>query len=262
MLDMGFITDVKKIIEKLPEKRQSMFFSATMPPDIIKLANTIVTDPVKIEVSPESKTVEVVKQAVYFVTRPKKKKLLIHILRNENVRSALVFTRTKRGADTITRILNDAKIHADAIHSNKSQQARQRALNNFKSKRTRVLVATDIAARGIDIEKLSHVFNYDIPEFSEAYIHRIGRTGRAGLGGTALSFCYAEELNYLSAINKLIKTPIPVIDDHPFRLDENIDLEKPFKKQKTARRKVSFRPPKKTKSQWGRKSSRKPKVKN
>jgi ATP-dependent RNA helicase RhlE len=262
MLDMGFITDVKKIIEKLPEKRQSMFFSATMPPDIIKLANTIVTDPVKIEVSPESKTVEAVKQAVYFVTRPKKKKLLIHILRNENVRSALVFTRTKRGADTITRILNDAKIHADAIHSNKSQQARQRALNNFKSKRTRVLVATDIAARGIDIEKLSHVFNYDIPEFSEAYIHRIGRTGRAGLGGTALSFCYAEELNYLSAINKLIKTPIPVIDDHPFRLDENIDLEKPFKKQKTARRKVSFRPPKKTKSQWGRKSSRKPKVKN
>ena len=261
MLDMGFINDVKKIIEKLPEKRQSLFFSATMPPEIVKLANTIVNNPVKIEVTPESKTVEVIKQSVYFVTRPKKKKLLIHILRSENVRSALVFTRTKRGADTITRILNDAKIHADAIHSNKSQQARQRALNNFKSKRTRVLVATDIAARGIDIDKLSHVFNYDIPEFSEAYIHRIGRTGRAGLGGTALSFCYAEEMNYLNAIHKLIKKPIPVIEDHPFRLDEKIALEKSFKKQKTARRKGSFRPPKKSKNRWGRKS-RRPKVKS
>ncbi|MBT8382280.1 MAG: DEAD/DEAH box helicase, partial [Ignavibacteria bacterium] len=150
MLDMGFITDVKKIIELLPEKRQSLFFSATMPPEILRLANTIVTDPVKIEVSPESKTVEVIKQAVYFVSKPDKKNLLVHILKNENIPSALVFTRTKRGADTITRVLQRAKIHTDVIHSNKSQLARQRALKNFKSKRTRVLVATDIAARGID----------------------------------------------------------------------------------------------------------------
>lgn len=225
MLDMGFINDVRKIIAKLPDKRQSLLFSATMPEEIIKLANTILTNPVTVEISPESKTVETVKQAVYFVTKPDKKKLLVHLLRNENIPSALVFTRTKRGADLITRVLNDAKIHADSIHGNKSQQARQRALNNFKLNRTRVLVATDIAARGIDIEKLSHVFNYDIPEFSEAYIHRIGRTARAGLGGTALSFCDSEERVYLKAINKLIKTPIPVIEEHPYKLNEQEILQ-------------------------------------
>jgi ATP-dependent RNA helicase RhlE len=218
MLDMGFINDVKKIIEKLPARRQTLLFSATMPSEIIKLANSILTNPVKIEVSPEQKTVETVKQAVYFVTKSDKKKLLIHILKNENIESALVFTRTKRGADVITRVLNDAKIHADSIHGNKSQQARQRALNNFKLNRTRVLVATDIAARGIDIEKLSHVFNYDIPEFAEAYIHRIGRTARAGLGGTALSFCDPAELTYLSSINRMIKQPIAVIDEHPYKM--------------------------------------------
>ncbi len=240
MLDMGFINDVKKIIRKLPEKRQSLFFSATMPPEIVKLANTIVTDPVSIEVSPEAKTVEVIKQAVYFVSKPDKKNLLIHILKNENVQSALVFTRTKRGADAITRILHGAKIHADAIHSNKSQQARQRALNNFKSKRTRVLVATDIAARGIDIEELSHVFNFDIPEFSDAYIHRIGRTGRAGLGGTALSFCDPAEFVYLQAINKLIKQPIPVIADHPFKMLDLKDGENPAVQNKFEGRYRSF----------------------
>ena len=218
MLDMGFINDVKKIIEKLPSQRQTLLFSATMPSEITRLSNSILTNPVKIEVSPESKTVEVIKQAVYFVTKSDKKKLLIHILKNENIDSALVFTRTKRGADVITRLLNDAKIHADSIHGNKSQMARQRALDNFKLSRTRVLVATDIAARGIDIEKLSHVFNYDIPEFAEAYIHRIGRTGRAGLSGTALSFCDPEELSYLSSINRMIKQPISVVDDHPFKM--------------------------------------------
>ena len=261
MLDMGFIHDVKKIIEKLPEKRQSLFFSATMPPEIVKLANKILSDPVKIEVSPESKTVEVIKQAVYFVSRPDKKNLLIHILKNENIQSALVFTRTKRGADVITKILNNAKIHSDSIHGNKSQQARQRALNNFKSKRTRVLVATDIAARGIDIERLSHVFNFDIPEFTEAYIHRIGRTGRAGLGGTALSFCDSEERAYLRAINRLIKTPIPVIDDHPYKLDENDSGQVPAKKHKTVRRAGSLRFSKNTKNWRGRKS-RRPKAKS
>jgi len=218
MLDMGFINDVKKIIEKLPARRQTLLFSATMPSEITRLANSILTNPVKIEVSPEQKTVETVNQAVYFVTKSDKKKLLIHLLKNENIESALVFTRTKRGADVITRVLNDAKIHADSIHGNKSQQARQRALNNFKLNRTRVLVATDIAARGIDIEKLSHVFNYDIPEFAEAYIHRIGRTARAGLGGTALSFCDPAELTYLSSINRMIKQPISVIDEHPYKM--------------------------------------------
>jgi len=180
MLDMGFINDVKKIIEKLPLHRQTLMFSATMPKEIIKLANTILINPVKIEVSPEQKTVEAVNQAVYFVTKSDKKKLLVHILKSEKIESALVFTRTKRGADVITKVLNDASIHADSIHGNKSQQARQRALNNFKLNKTKVLVATDIAARGIDIEKLYHVFNYDIPELAEAYIHRIGRTARAG----------------------------------------------------------------------------------
>jgi len=239
MLDMGFINDVKKIIEKLPSQRQTLLFSATMPSEITKLANSILSNPVKIEVSPESKTVEIIRQSVYFVTKSDKKKLLIHILKNENIDSALVFTRTKRGADVITRLLNDAKIHADSIHGNKSQQARQRALNNFKLNRTRVLVATDIAARGIDIEKLSHVFNYDIPEFAEAYIHRIGRTGRAGLGGTALSFCDPEELSYLSSINKMIKQPISVIDDHPYKmvdvkLGENPGVQNKFGKGKSS----------------------------
>jgi ATP-dependent RNA helicase RhlE len=256
MLDMGFINDVKKIIEKLPEKRQSLFFSATMPPEIVRLANKIVTDPVKIEVSPEAKTVEVIKQAVYFVSKPDKKNLLIHILKNENVQSALVFTRTKRSADTITRILQSAKIHADAIHSNKSQQARQRALNNFKSKRTRVLVATDIAARGIDIEKLSHVFNFDIPEFSEAYIHRIGRTGRAGLGGTALSFCDPAELVYLQAINKLIKQPISVIADHPYKMLDIKEGENPAAQTNFGRRSGSFGFGKNMRNRSGRKFRR------
>jgi len=242
MLDMGFIHDVKKIIAKLPAKRQSLFFSATIPAEIIKLANTILTDPVRIDITPQSKTVEVIKQAVYFVSRPDKKKLLIHILKNEDVSSALVFTRTKRGADIVSRYLNDAKIHTAAIHGNKSQSARQKALDNFKSLRTRVLVATDIAARGIDIDKLSHVFNYDIPEFSEIYIHRIGRTGRAGLGGTAFSFCDAEERYYLKEINKLIRTPIPVIEDHPFHSSEiiNSSIEKPVKKFRASKKPGSF----------------------
>ena len=256
MLDMGFINDVKKIIEKLPEKRQSLFFSATMPAEIVRLASTIVTDPVKIEVSPEHKTVEVIKQAVYFVSKPDKKNLLIHILKKENVQSALVFTRTKRGADTITRILQGAKIHADAIHSNKSQQARQRALNNFKSKRTRVLVATDIAARGIDIDKLSHVFNFDIPEFSEAYIHRIGRTGRAGLGGTALSFCDPAELSYLQAINKLIEQPISVIVDHPYKLVDIKDGSNPAVRTNFGRGNRSFGFGRSTRNRSGRKFHR------
>ena len=261
MLDMGFINDVKKIIGKLPARRQTLLFSATMPSEIIKLANTILVNPVKIEVSPEQKTVEAVNQAVYFVTKADKKKLLIHLLKNENIESALVFTRTKRSADVVTRVLNDAKIHADSIHGNKSQQARQRALNNFKLNRTRVLVATDIAARGIDIEKLSHVFNYDIPEFAEAYIHRIGRTARAGLGGTALSFCDPEELSYLSSINRMIKQPISVIDDHPFKMIDIKAGENPGVQNKFDGRTRSFGFGKSARNRSGR-SFRKFKVKS
>jgi ATP-dependent RNA helicase RhlE len=242
MLDMGFIQDVRKIIEKVPAARQTLFFSATMPAEIAKLSKSILTNPLKIEIAPRAKTVESIKQAVYFVAGSNKKNLLKHILKSDNVSSALVFTRTKRGADSVTKFLNDSKIHADAIHGNKSQNARQRALNDFKLQRTRVLVATDIAARGIDIEKLSHVFNFDIPDFSETYIHRIGRTGRAGLSGTALSFCDAEEKYYLKEINKLIKTPITVIDDHPFKLseEENYNLELPIRRIKTAKTTKSF----------------------
>ena len=218
MLDMGFIHDVKKIISKLPSQRQSLFFSATMPSEIVKLANTILTNPVKIEITPESPTVKSIKQGVYFVSKPDKKALLVHILKNNSIDSALVFTRTKHGADLVTRFLNSSKIQAEAIHGNKSQNARQRALSNFKNKRTRVLVATDIAARGIDVDELSHVINYEIPNISETYVHRIGRTGRAGLSGTALSFCDPEERAFLKDINKLILTSIPVIEDHPFQM--------------------------------------------
>jgi len=252
MLDMGFINDVKKIIEKLPSHRQTLLFSATMPSEITKLANSILTNPIKIEVSPEQKTVEAVRQAVYFVTKSDKKKLLIHLLKNENIESALVFTRTKRSADVVTRVLNDARIHADSIHGNKSQQARQRALNNFKLNRTRVLVATDIAARGIDIEKLSHVFNYDIPEYAEAYIHRIGRTARAGLGGTALSFCDPEEISNLSAINRLIKQPISIIADHPYKMLDIKDGENPAVQNKFNGRSRSFGFGKSTRNRSGR----------
>lgn len=220
MLDMGFINDVKKIISKLPSKRQSLFFSATMPAEIIKLARTILVKPVKIEVTPESPTVEAIKQSIYHVAKSDKQALLIHLLKDPNIASALVFTRTKHGADKVTKYLNKAKILSEAFHGNKSQNARQRALSNFKTKQTRVLVATDIAARGIDIDELSHVINFEIPNIPETYIHRIGRTGRAGLGGVALSLCDSEEKAFLKDINKLISMQIPVVKDHPFVLNE------------------------------------------
>ncbi|MBU1099103.1 MAG: DEAD/DEAH box helicase [Bacteroidetes bacterium] len=219
MLDMGFINDVKKIISKLPSKRQSLFFSATMPDEIVKLAKTILVNPVKIEITPESPTVEAIKQSLYYVARPDKKNLLIHLLKDPAIVSALVFTRTKHGADIVAKVLNKANILSEAIHGNKSQNARQRALNNFKEKKTRVLVATDIAARGIDIDELSHVINYEIPNIPETYVHRIGRTGRAGLGGVAISFCDGEERAFLKDINKLIAIPIPLIEDHPYVSD-------------------------------------------
>lgn len=220
MLDMGFIHDVKKVISQLPHVRQTLLFSATMPTEIAKLAQTILIDPVKVAVDPVSSTVDTIEQAVYFVGKKDKKLLLIDLLKDKSIASALVFTRTKHGADKVTRDLTKAKIQAEAIHGNKSQLARQRALNNFKTKQTRVLVATDIAARGIDVEELSHVINFDLPNVPETYVHRIGRTGRAGLGGVALSFCDEEEKAYLRDINKLITKTIPIIEDHPFPLAE------------------------------------------
>lgn len=221
MLDMGFINDVQKIIAKLPAKRQSLFFSATMPAEVVKLARTILYKPVKVEVTPESTTVEAIKQSLYYVSKADKKNLLIHLLKDAVITSALVFTRTKHGADIITKVLNKAGIFAEAIHGNKSQNARQRALSNFKEKKIRVLVATDIAARGIDIDELSHVINFEIPNIPETYVHRIGRTGRAGLGGTAISLCDSEEKTYLRDIIKLISIQIPVVENHPFVLNNS-----------------------------------------
>lgn len=216
MLDMGFINDVKKIITKIPQKRQTLFFSATMPPEIQKLANTILNNPVKVEVTPVSSTADKIQQGLYYVDKANKSALLIHLLKDQSVRSALVFTRTKHGADKIVRILKKANMTAEAIHGNKSQSNRQRALTGFKTGQLRVLVATDIAARGIDVDELSHVINYDIPNVPETYVHRIGRTGRAGLSGVAYSFCDAEERGYLKDIHKLIGKNVPEMESNPF----------------------------------------------
>lgn len=213
MLDMGFSHDMKKIIALLPVRRQTLLFSATMPQEIMKLVDAILRNPVKVEVTPVSSTVDTIDQKVYFVERKDKKSLLIQLLKDRSIDSALVFTRTKHGADKVARDLERARITAQAIHGNKSQTARQVALNNFKLRRTRVLVATDIAARGIDVQELSHVINFDMPNMPETYVHRIGRTGRAGLGGTALSFCDSEEKVYLKDIQKLISRKIPVVED-------------------------------------------------
>lgn len=218
MLDMGMITDVRKIITYLPKERQTMCFSATMPTEIAKLANSILKNPVKVEITPVSSTVDVIEQEVYFVDKNNKTNLLIHLLKNKSIISALVFSRTKHGADKIVKSLEKEGLMAQAIHGNKSQNARQLALNNFKERKTRILVATDIAARGIDIEELSHVFNYDLPEVPETYVHRIGRTGRAGLGGRAISFCDYEEKPLLRDIQKLITKTIPEVKDHPYPL--------------------------------------------
>lgn len=216
MLDMGFIHDVKKTVARLPVKRQTLFFSATMPPEIQKLANTILVNPEKVEVTPVSTTAEKIDQHILYVDKKDKKKLLAFILKDKSIERALVFTRTKHGADKVVKDLYRDGIRAEAIHGNKSQNARQRALNNFKTGEIRVLVATDIAARGIDIDSLSHVINFDLPEIPETYVHRIGRTGRAGAAGISLSFCDEEEKDDLKAIQKLIGMQIPVVEGHPF----------------------------------------------
>lgn len=219
MLDMGFIRDVKKIIASVPRKRQTLFFSATMPPSIMELAHTILKDPVSVQVTPVSSTVEKVSQELYYVSKPDKIHLLIHLLKDGAIENALVFTKTKHGADKVAKSLLQAGIKTRAIHGNKSQNARQSALQDLKSKKIRVLVATDIAARGIDISELSHVFVYDIPFEPETYVHRIGRTGRAGASGKAIVFCDHEEMKYLKAILKLIKQDIPAVNTHPYHAE-------------------------------------------
>lgn len=220
MLDMGFINDVKKIIAKIPGQRQTLFFSATMPPEIAQLADSLLKSPVKVEITPVSSTVERISQSVYFVDKPNKQNLLNDLLQDTSIASALVFTRTKHGADRVARGLNRIGVTAQAIHGDKSQNSRQNALNNFKNGSTRVLVATDIAARGIDVEELSHVINFNLPNIPETYVHRIGRTGRAGNSGIAISFCEGEEIPYLKDIEKLIKKKVPVVGEHAYPMTE------------------------------------------
>jgi ATP-dependent RNA helicase RhlE len=232
MLDMGFIHDIQKLLRILPTERQSLFFSATMPASIMVLASEILNDPEKVEVTPVSSTAETIQQEVYMVDAQNKRQLLVHVIEKEEVDSILVFTRTKHGADKIVKYLVNKGIKAEAIHGNKSQNARQKALTNFKSKETKVLIATDIAARGIDIDELAFVINYEIPNIAETYVHRIGRTGRAGSKGKAVSFCDIEELEFLTDIQKLISIKIPVVKDQPFPAQ---NLTPPTAKEKKAK---------------------------
>jgi ATP-dependent RNA helicase RhlE len=217
MLDMGFIHDVRRVMKALPKDRHSLLFSATMPPDIAELAGNLLKDPVRVEVTPPSTTVERIEQRVLFVEKPDKPRLLEVLLGDRDIERSLVFTRTKHGANRVAKKLVEAQVTAEAIHGNKSQTARTRALANFKSGATRVLVATDIAARGIDIPGVTHVINFDLPNVPESYVHRIGRTARAGQDGVAISFCDEEERAYLRDIEKKTGQKVPVTDDHPYR---------------------------------------------
>lgn len=218
MLDMGMIHDVKKIISRLPKERQNLLFSATMPKEVMKLVNSILKNPVKVEVQPVSSTAEIISQGVYHVPKRNKKSLLIHLLKDESIKSVIVFSRTKHGANKIAKDLEKAGVAAAAIHGNKSQNQRQLALNNFKEGNIRVLVATDIAARGIDIDELSHVINYDLPDVAETYVHRIGRTGRAGASGVAITFCDEEEKAMFRSIEKVIGKSIPVLAEEEYEI--------------------------------------------
>lgn len=220
MLDMGFINDVKKIVKLTPDNRQTLLFSATMPMAIRELADTFLTTPKYVSVTPVSSTAETVNQKVYFVGKEDKRSLLYHIIRNDKINNVLVFTRTKHGADNVVKALKKNGVTAEAIHGDKSQNARQRVLEAFKNKEISVLVATDIAARGIDIESLPFVINFDIPNISETYVHRIGRTGRAGNSGLAISFCGKDELTYWKDIEKLIRIKVKVVEDHPYPFKE------------------------------------------
>ncbi|MBI4799493.1 MAG: DEAD/DEAH box helicase [Desulfarculus sp.] len=218
MLDMGFLPDIKRVLSVLPARRQTLFFSATMPPAIAGLADGMLKDPVKVAVTPAATPVELIEQRVLFVSQADKRALLGEVLKDAGITRALIFTRTKHGADRVARQLDGLNVATGVIHGNKSQNARQQALDLFRSGRTRVLVATDIAARGIDVEGISHVINYDLPHEPESYVHRIGRTGRAGAEGVAISFCGSDERAQLRQIEKLIHQSVPVVEDHPFRL--------------------------------------------
>ena len=216
MLDMGFINDVKKIVKLVPTNRQTLLFSATMPMAIRELADTFLNKPEYVSVTPVSSTAEIIEQQIYFVDKSDKRGLLYHLIRNENLSNVLVFVRTKHGADNVVKALKKQGVNAEAIHGDKSQTARQRVLDSFKNKEITVLVATDIAARGIDIESLPYVINFDLPNIPETYVHRIGRTGRAGNGGISISFCGKDEEVYWKDIQKLIKVNVKTIKDHPF----------------------------------------------
>jgi ATP-dependent RNA helicase RhlE len=241
MLDMGFVHDVKRIISKLPVEKQTLFFSATMPPEINQLAKSILKNPVTVEVTPVSSTADTVNQFVYFTEKQNKASLLKHLMKDPEVKSALVFTRTKHGADKLTKYLITTGIRAEAIHGNKSQGARQSALNNFKTQRTRVLVATDIAARGIDIDDLTHVVNFELPHVPETYVHRIGRTGRAGASGTSFSFCDHEEKLLLKDIQKLIGRKIPVENEHPYAMAADLPDMDPMQRAQMSRKPAGSR---------------------
>jgi len=243
MLDMGFIHDIKKIIAKLPAKRQSLFFSATMPNNIVGLSRKILKNPIKVDVSPISSTADTIQQYLYYTNRSTKKDLLNHILRDRKIDQVLLFSRTKHGADRITRNLKKEKIKAAAIHGDKAQNARQKVLQQFKDGEIRVLVATDIAARGIDIDKLGYVINYDIPNIAETYVHRIGRCGRAGDEGVSISICEPEENAYIKEIEKLIDQKIEVIKNNPFPQTDNpmnAKERQQFEKDKNRRKQEFF----------------------
>ncbi len=244
MLDMGFINDIKKIIALLPSKRQSLFFSATMPKNIVELSRKILNNPKKVEVSPVSSTAETIQQYLYYTNRSDKNKLLLHIIKSKDIDQILVFSRTKHGADRIQRFLKKKNIKAAAIHGDKSQNNRQRYLKDFKNGNIQVLVATDIAARGIDIDKLRFVLNFDIPNIAETYVHRIGRSGRAGEEGVAFSISEPEENIFVKEIEKLIKQKINIADDNPFPQTEkpmSTKEKKEWNKEKLERKKAFFK---------------------
>ncbi|HYW95466.1 MAG TPA: DEAD/DEAH box helicase [Bacteroidales bacterium] len=243
MLDMGFINDIRKIIALLPAKRQSLFFSATMPANIVNLSAQILRNPQKVEVSPVSSTAETIQQYLYYTNKSSKKDLLFHILKDESIDQVLLFSRTKHGADKIARDLKKRKIATAAIHGDKAQNQRQKSLSQFKNGAIRVLVATDIAARGIDIDKLKYVINFDIPNIAETYVHRIGRSGRAGEEGVAISICEPEENTFMRDIEKLINKKIVTVDDNPFPQTEkpmNANEKKEFEKEKQKRKQAFF----------------------
>jgi len=231
MLDMGFIHDVRKVLALLPPRRQNLFFSATMPPDIKRLADSMLSEPVAVEVNPVSSTAELIQQSLFYVEKPRKRDLLRHVLQDKSLSRVIVFTRTKFGANRVSEVLDKNGIPSAAIHGNKSQGARQRALEDFRAGRIRVLVATDIAARGIDVDGVSHVINFEIPNIAESYVHRIGRTARAGQEGIALSFCDLEERSFIADIEKVIKQSIPVNREHPFH-SETVANARPMSKGK------------------------------